>query len=150
MHDPPGNQGSVQFTHSVMSDSLHPQGLQHTRLSCPSPTPGAFSNSCPSSRWCTSSSVIPFSSCLQSFPVSGSFLMSQFFTSAGQSLACLLSKLLRSCPTLCGPIDGSPPGSPITGILQARTLEWVAISFSNAWKNSSSANETLYDLGKIS
>ena len=49
-------------------------------------------------------------------------------------LACLLAKLLQSCPTLCNPIDGSPPGSPVPGILQARTLEWVAMSFSNAWK----------------
>ena len=65
---------SVQFSCSVMSDSLWPHGLQHTRLPCPSPTPGACSNSCPSSWWChptISSSVIPFSSCLQSFPASG-------------------------------------------------------------------------------
>ena len=49
-------------------------------------------------------------------------------------IACLLAKLLQLCPTLCNPIDGSPPGSPVPGILQARTLEWVAISFPNAWK----------------
>ena len=76
-----------QFSHSVMSDSLQPHGLQHARLPCPSPTPGAYSNSCPSSRWCyptISSSAIPFSSRLQSFPASGSFQMSQFFTSGGQ------------------------------------------------------------------
>ena len=81
--------GSDQFSHSVVSDSLWPHGLQHTRLPCPSPTPGAYSNSCPSSQWChptISSSVIPFSSCLQSFPASGSFSMSQFFTSSGQSI----------------------------------------------------------------
>ena len=80
---------SVQFSHSVMSDSLRPHGLQHTRPPCPSPTPGAYSNSCPLSRWChptISSSVIPFSSHLQSFPASGSFPMSQFFTSGGQSI----------------------------------------------------------------
>ena len=68
---------SVQFSHSVVSNSLRPYGLQHTRLPCPSPTPGACSNSCPSSRWChptVLSSVIPFSSCLRSFPASGSFL----------------------------------------------------------------------------
>ena len=79
---------SVQFSHSVVSDSLWPHGLQHTRLPCPSPTPGAYSNSCPLSRWChptLSSSVVSFSSCLQSFPASGSFPMSQFFTSGGQS-----------------------------------------------------------------
>ena len=72
-----------------MSDSLRPHGLQHTRLPCPSPTPRAYSNSCPLSRWChptISSSVIPFSSCLQSFPASRSFLVSQFFTSGDQSI----------------------------------------------------------------
>ena len=64
-------------------------GLQHAGPSCPSPTPGVYSNSCPLSRWCRpviSSSVIPFSSCIQSFPASGSFRMSQFFTSGGQSI----------------------------------------------------------------
>ena len=81
--------GSVQFSPSVLSDSLRPHGLQHTRLSCPSPTPKARSNSCPLSQWChpaISSSVVPFSSCLQSFPASGSFPRSQFFTSGGQSI----------------------------------------------------------------
>ena len=80
---------SVQFSHSVMSDSLRPHGLQHTRLPCPSPTPRACSNSWPSSQWCyptISSSVIPFSSHLQSFPASGTFQMSQFFASGGQSI----------------------------------------------------------------
>ena len=64
-----------------MSDSLQPNGLQHTGLPCPSPTPGAYSNSCPLNRWChptISSSVVPFSFCLQSFPASGSFPRSQF------------------------------------------------------------------------
>ena len=80
---------SVQFSRSVMSDSLWPHELQHTRPPCPSPTPGACSNSCPSSQWChltISSSVVPFSSCLQSFPASGSFSVSQYFTSGGQSI----------------------------------------------------------------
>ena len=80
---------SVKFCRSVMSDSLWPHALQHTRLPCPSPTPRAYSNSCPSSWWfhpTISSSVVPISSCLQSFPASGSFLMSQFFTSGGQSI----------------------------------------------------------------
>ena len=80
---------SVQFSHSVVSDSLQPHGLQHPRLLCPSPTPGAYTNSCPSSRWChptISSSVIPFSSTLQSFPTSGSSQMSQLFASGGQSI----------------------------------------------------------------
>ena len=80
---------SIQFSHSVVSNSLQPHGLQHARLPCPSPTPGAYSNSCPSSWWyhpTISSSVVPFSSCLQSFPASGSFQMSQFFMSGGQSI----------------------------------------------------------------
>ena len=80
---------SSQFSHTVMSDSLQLYGLQHTRLACPSPTSGACSNSCPSRRWChptISSSVIPFSFCLQSFQASGSFLLNQFFTSGGQSI----------------------------------------------------------------
>ena len=75
-----------QFSHSVMSDSLRPHGMQHARLPCPSPSPRACSNSCPVSRWChptISSSVVPFSSCLQSFPASGSFQMSQLFASGG-------------------------------------------------------------------
>ena len=79
----------VEFSCSVVSDSLWPHGLQHAKLPCPSPTPGAYSNSCPSSRWChstMSSSVVPFSPCLQSFPASGSFQMSQLFTSGGQSI----------------------------------------------------------------
>ena len=78
-----------QFSHSVMSDSLWPHGLQHVRLP-PSPTPGAYSNSYPSSQWChptISSSVVPFSSRLQSIQVSGTFPMSQFFTTGGQSIA---------------------------------------------------------------
>ena len=79
----------VPLCRSVTSNSLGPHGLQHARLPCPLPTPGACSNSCPSSQWChptNSSSVIPFSSCLQSFPASGSFQMSQFFASGGQSI----------------------------------------------------------------
>ena len=80
---------SVQFCRSVMSNALWPHGLQHARLPCPSPTPRACSNSCPLSKWChptISSSVVPFSSHLQFFPASGSFPMSQFFTSDGQSI----------------------------------------------------------------
>ena len=72
-----------------MSNSLWPNGLQHTKLPHPSPTPGAYSNSCPSSQWChrtISSPITPFSSCLQSFPTSGSFPRSQFFASVGQSI----------------------------------------------------------------
>ena len=76
------------FSHSGVSSSLWPHGLQHVRLPCPSPTPRVYSNSCPLTRWChptISSSVIPFSPCLQSFPASGSFLMSWLFRSGGQS-----------------------------------------------------------------
>ena len=211
-----------------MSNSLQLHGLQHARLPCPSPTPGVYSNSCPSRWWChptVSSSVIPFSSCLQSFPASGSFQMRRFFACGGQSIGVSAStsvlpvniqdwfplgltglislqskglsrvfynttvwkhqffgaqlyspaltsmisllvpwnsdltyskadflwvyslnrsisiklvaasaKSLQACPTLCDPIESSSPGSAVSGILQARTLEWVAISFSNAWK----------------
>ena len=94
---------SVQFSHSVVSNSLQPHRLQHARLPCPSSAPGAYSNSCPLSRWyhpTISSSVVPFSSCLQS----GSLPMSQFFTSDGQSIGIsasasvqILGKELTSC-----------------------------------------------------
>ena len=80
---------AVQFSHSVGSDSLWPQELQHTRLPCPSPTPRVYSNSCPSSWWCHPailSSVVPFSSCPQSLPGSGSFPVSQLFAWGGQSI----------------------------------------------------------------
>ena len=80
---------SVQFSLSVVSDSLRPHEPQHTRPSCPSPTPGVHPNPCSLSRWChlpISSSVVPFSSCPQSFPASGSFQMSQLFASGGQSI----------------------------------------------------------------
>ena len=79
----------VQFSHSVVSDSLRPHESQHARPPCPSPTPGLHSNSRPSSRWChpaISSSVVPFSSCPQSLPASGSFPMSRLFTSGGQHI----------------------------------------------------------------
>ena len=79
---------SIQFICSVMFNSLRPHELQHARPPCPSPTPGVYSSSCPSSRWChpaISFSVSPFSSCPQSLPASGSFPMSQLFASGGQS-----------------------------------------------------------------
>ena len=87
---------SVWFSRSVMSNSLWPHGLQHTRLPCPSPTPRAYSNSCLLSWWChptISSSVVLFSSHLQSFPASGSFLTSHFFTSGGQIIGASASVL---------------------------------------------------------
>ena len=80
---------SVQFSPSVVSNSLQPHEMQHARPPCPSQTPGVSSNPCPWSRWChpaISSSVIPFSSCPQSLPASGSFPMSQLFTWGGQSI----------------------------------------------------------------
>ena len=81
--------GSVQFSLSVVSDSLQPHESQHARPPCPSPTPGVHSNSCTSSRWCHPailSSVVPFFSCPQSFPASGSFPISQLFAWGGQSI----------------------------------------------------------------
>ena len=90
---------SVQFSHSVVSDSLRPHGMQHARLPCPIPIPGTCSNSCASSQWCHPpilSSVIPFSSCLQSFLASGSFPVSQFFVSGGQIIGASASASLLS------------------------------------------------------
>ena len=99
---------SVQFSCSVFSNSLWPHGLQHARLLCPSPTPGACSNSCPLNQSCRpniSSSVIPFS-CLQSFPASGFFPMSQFFAWGGQSIGVSASASVLSMNTQ----DWSPLG----------------------------------------
>ena len=79
----------IQFSHSVVSDCLRPHEPQHARPPCPSPTSGLYQDSCPSIQWChptVSSSVVPFSSHLQSFPASGSFQMSQLFASGGQSI----------------------------------------------------------------
>ena len=84
----------IQFSHSVVSDSLVPHGLQHARPSCLSPTPRVHLNPCPLSQWChpiISSSVIPFSSCPQSFPESGSFPVSQLFASGGQRIGVSMS-----------------------------------------------------------
>ena len=147
---------SDHISHSVVSDSLRPHELQHTRPPCPSPTPGVHSDSCPLSQWChpaIASSVVPFSSCPQSLPATESFPVSQLFTWGGQStgvsaLASFLPKKSQgwspsewtrwiflqskglSCPTLCSPMDCSPPGSSIHGIFQVSILEWVAVPFS--------------------
>ena len=115
----------VQFNLPVMSDSLRPHGLQHTRLPCPSPIPGAYSNSCPSCRWChltISSSVALFSSCLQSFALSGSFQMSQFFTSGGQSVGASASVLPMNIQ------DWSPSGW--TGLISLHSKGLLRV-FSN-------------------
>ena len=93
-----GYYSSVQFSCSVVSDSLRPPESQHTRPPCPSSTPGLYSNSCPSSRWChpaISSSVIPFPSCPQSLPASGSFPMSQLFPWGGQSIGVSASSMIH-------------------------------------------------------
>ena len=117
------NNCSVQFSHSVVSDSLRPHELQHARPPCPSPTPGVDSNSRPSSRWChpiISSSVVPFS-CPQSFPASGSFQMSQLFSSSGQSIG--VSALTSVLPMNIQ--DWSPLGWTGWISLQAKDLSRV-------------------------
>ena len=99
----------VQFSRSVVSNSLRPHGLQHARPPCPSPTPGVHPNPCPLSQWCQptiSSSVVPFYSCPQSLPASGSFQMSQLFASGGQSIGVLASTLVLPMNTQ----DWSPLG----------------------------------------
>ena len=101
---------SVQFSCSVVSDSLRPRELQHSRSPCPSPTPGVYPDSCPLSRWCyltISCSVIPFFSHSQSFPASGSFQMSQIFASGGQSIGV----------------------SPSTSVLPMNTQDWSPIGW---------------------
>ena len=118
---------SVQFSCSIVSDSLRPHGLQHARPPCPSPTPVVHPNSCPLSRWChpaISSSVIPFSSCCQSLPASGSFQMSQLFASGGQNTAVSTSTSVLPMNTQ----DWSPLGWTGWTSLQSQGLSRV---FSN-------------------
>ena len=139
-----------------MSDSLPSMDRTMPGIVVLHHLPELAQNSCPSSWWChstISSFISSFSCCLQSFRALESLPVSQLFASYGQSIgasasalvlpmniqgwfpfAAAAAKSLQSCPTLCDNTDGSRPGSPIPGILQARTLEWVAISFSNAWK----------------
>ena len=153
-----------QFSSSVVSDSLQPHGLQHTRLPCPSPTPGVYSNSCPLCQWChptISSSVvplsshlqsIPFSSHLQSIPASGSFPKSQFFTSGGQSIGVSASaSVLPMNIQDWFPLDGlvASPCSPrdsqqSSPTPQFKSINSSALSFLSAltsihdyWKNHS-------------
>ena len=118
---------SVQLSCSVMSDSWRPHGLQHTRPPCPSPTPGVYPNSCPLSWWCpptTSFSVVPASSCLQSYPASGAFSTSQLFASGGQSIRVSASASVLPMKTQ----DWSPLGQTGGIFLQSKGLSRV---FSN-------------------
>ena len=118
---------SVQFSRSVVSNSLLPHEQQHTRPPCPSPTPRAYPNSCPSSRWChlaISSFVVRFSSCPKSFPASRSFQMSRLFASGGQSIGVSASTLVLPMNTQ----DWSPLGWTGWISLQFKGLSWV---FSN-------------------
>ena len=112
-----------QFSCSVVSNSLQPQGLQHARVPSPSSTPRACSNSCPLSQWChptISSSVAPFSSCPQSFPASGSFQMSQLFASGGQSCGVSASTLVLPMNTQ----DWSPLG----------WISWISSQSKGLWR----------------
>ena len=118
---------SVQFSRLAMSDSLRPQELQHARPPCPSPNLGVHPNSCPLSQWChptISSSVVPLSSCPQSFPASGSFPMSQLFTSGGQNIGVSASTSILPMNTQ----DWSPLGWTGWISLQSKGLSRV---FSN-------------------
>ena len=132
---------SVQFSCSVVSNSLRPQESQHTRPPCPSPTPGVYSNSCPSSQWChpaISSSVTPFSSCPQSLPTSGSFSMSQLFTWGGQNIQwtlkeasiCILLLFEEASRVLQGKVVGSWRIQPTNSC-----LEWEVLETGHALKN---------------
>ena len=107
-HLTPFRISSVQFSRSVVSDSLQPHEPQHARPPCPSPTPAVYPNSCPSSQWChpaISSSAVPFSSCPQPFPSSGSFQMSQLFTPGGQSIGISASESVLPMNTQdCSPL----------------------------------------------
>ena len=145
---------SVQFSCPVMSDSLRPHELQHARPPCPSPTPGVYLILChpllllpsifPNIRvfsnepalcirwpkyWSFSFNISPSNE--HPGPISLRMAWLDLLAAAAAAAA---AKSLQSCPTLCDPIDSSPLGSSVPGILQARTVEWVAISFSNAWK----------------
>ena len=139
---------SVQHSHSVVSNTLWPHGLQHTRLPSPSPTPRACPNSCPSSQWChptISSSVVPFSSHLPSFPASGSFPMSQFFASRGQSIGVSASaSVLPMNIQHCFPLG-------LTGLisLQSKELSRVLVNTTVQKHKSFSAQLSLHSNSHI-
>ena len=133
---------SVQFSRSVVSDSLRPHESQHGRPPCPSPTPGVYPNPCPSSWWChpaISSSVIPFFSCPLSFPASGSFLMSQLFTWGGQSIGGSASTSVLPMNTQ----NWSPLGWTGWIFLQSKRL-WRVFSNTTVQSINSSALSFLY------
>ena len=127
-----------------MSDSLRPHGLQQARPPCPSPTPRVYSNSCPLSWWChptISSSVIPFSSCPQSFPASGSFQMSQFFTSGGQSIGASASASVRPMNIQdCFPLGWT--GCLTQAVFKPQSFIWVRYM----WHHFCTVNSGLLDL----
>ena len=137
-----------QFSHSVMSDSLRPHKPQHARPPCPSPTPGVYPNSCPLSGWChptISSSVVPFSSCLQSFPASGSFPVSWLFTSCGQhtgasASATILPKNIQVWFPCC-PRDSQESSIPQFKSINSSGLSFLysptLASILDYWKNNS-------------
>ena len=134
-----------QFSGSVVSDSLRPHGLQHARPPCPSPTPKAYSNSCPLSQWChptISSSVIPFFSHLQSFPASGSFPMSQFLASGCQSIG--VSALASVLPMNIQ--DWFLLG--LTGLISLLS-KWLSRVFSNTTVRKHQFFCTYYGFGQI-
>ena len=138
---------SVQFSHSVVYDPLRPHELQHSRPPCPSPTPGVYSNSCSLSRWChPASSVVPFSSCPQSLPVSGSFPMSQLITWGGQSIGVSASASVLSMNTQdwspCSPRDSQESSpTPQFKIINSSVLSFLhsptLTSIHDHWKNHS-------------
>ena len=149
---------SVQFSHLVTSDAFQPHELQHARLPCPSPLPGACSNSCLSSLWyhpIISPSVLPFSSCLQSFPVSRPFPMNQFFTSRGHTSivvsasASVLPKNIQDCFPLrmtgwltCSPRDSQesspkPQFKNINSLVLSFLYGPILTSIHDHWKNHS-------------
>ena len=134
--------GSVQFSRSVVSDSLRPHGLQLARPPCLSPTPRVHSNSCALSRWCHPTippSVIPFSSRLQSFPASASFPMSQFFPSGGKSIGVSASTSILPMNTQdwspCSPRDSqeSSPSPQFKGINSLVLSLFFSLSISHIW-----------------
>ena len=148
IHNEPKKMCSVQFSHSVVSDSLRPHELQHTRPPCPSPIPGVHQNSCASSQWChpaISSSVIPFSSCPQTLPESGPFPMSQLFAQWLHfhfSLSCIGegngSPLQCSC--LENPRNGGAWWAAVYGVAQSQT---------RLKRFSSSSSNSLHEVAKV-